>query len=68
MEITIKIPEFIIKLCKECGFDEEQTKKIYRGYINEISDDDYGQFNANFEDWLGDDEDGLIEEILAEDL
>ena len=68
MEVTIKIPEFIIKLCKECGFDEEQTKKLFRGYINRISHDDYGQFSANFEDWLDGDDEGEVDEILAEDL
>ena len=68
MEVTIKIPEFIINLCKECGFDEKQTQKLFRGYINEISNDGYGQFNTNFEDWLQDDEDCLIQEILGEDL
>ena len=63
MEITIKIPDTTIKICKECGFDETKTKLVVSSFINKIMNDGYGQFNTDFDSFLNDEN---FEEIIGE--
>lgn len=52
MEVTIKIPQYTIGICKECGFDEEQTKEIFLYYLTQTISDDYRHFIFEFSKWV----------------
>jgi hypothetical protein len=56
MQITIKIPERIIQLCKECGWDEEQTKKVFIEYLGDIFENPYNHFEIDFDNWVNDED------------
>ena len=56
MQVTINIPEGIIQTCKECGWNEEQTKKVFSEYLGEITQHPYNQFEINFDEWINDED------------
>ena len=63
MVVEIIIPEGIINTCKECGYDENKTKKVAQRYLSDVMNDPYDHFVNDFTNWL-DDED--TEEFLKE--
>jgi hypothetical protein len=56
MQVTINIPEGIIRTCKECEWNEEQTKKVFLEYIQAITHHPYNQFEVDFDEWLNDED------------
>ena len=58
MIVEVNIPRNIINTCRECGWDEEETKKYFSQYLDEVINHPYGQFEIDFEMWLED----LVEE------
>jgi hypothetical protein len=52
MEITIKIPEAVIKTCNGLELTEEQTKSVIKTFLNVIMSDGYGQFNTDLENYV----------------
>jgi hypothetical protein len=56
MQVTINIPEGIIQTCKECEWNEEQTKKVFVEYLREITQHPYNQFEINFDEWINDED------------
>jgi hypothetical protein len=56
MQVTINIPEGIIRTCLECGWNEEQTKKVFVEYLGEITQHPYNQFEINFDEWINDED------------
>jgi hypothetical protein len=62
MEITVKIPQSIINLCSQCGWDEQQTKDVITHFIEEVvMNNDYGSLYDDFDIWINDEE---FEEIF----
>ena len=66
MKVEITIPQSIINTCKECGWDEQQTKPIFLAYLNEITVHPYNQFEIDFENWIEGDGADYIDDILEE--
>ncbi len=58
MVIQIRIPQNIIDTCRECGWDELETKEYFSRYMRDVMYDPYGQFETDFGVWLED----LVEE------
>lgn len=56
MQVTINIPEGIIQTCKECGWNEEQTKKVFVEYLQEVTSHLYNQFEIDFDNWINDED------------
>ena len=54
MVIQIRIPQSIINTCKECGWDELETKEYFSRYMDEVMNDPYKQFEQDFQIWLED--------------
>ena len=54
MLIEIKIPQNIINTCKECGWDELETKEYFSRYMRDVMNDTYGHFEQDFSIWLED--------------
>ena len=52
MKVTIDIPVGILQTCLECGWNEEQTRKVFNKYLQEISRHMYNQFEADFDNWI----------------
>jgi hypothetical protein len=52
MEVTIKIPKFILNRILEAGYTEEEAAEIFKKYLIEIMNDDYNQFNTDFDIWF----------------
>lgn len=52
MEITLNIPQQIIALCEQSDFNEHQTKTIFKNFLAEIINDQYGQFAIDFDNYL----------------
>ena len=51
-KIEIEIPEDIISLCEEAGLNLTQIKHIFKCFLNEMMDDEYGQFHIDFDNWF----------------
>lgn len=64
MEVTIKIPQSIINTCKECKWDEQQTKAIFLAYLDDIMQHPYNQFKIDFDNWINGDGEDYIDDIL----
>ena len=67
MVIQIGIPQNIINTCKECGWDELETKEYFSRYMREIMNHPYGYFEQDFGVWLKDldeEEDEITEMFL----
>lgn len=58
MTVEVTIPQSIIETCKECGWDEQETKKHFGAYLHEVMNHPYGQMELDFGVWLED----LVEE------
>jgi hypothetical protein len=54
MVIQIEIPLNIINICKECGWDEQETKEHFATYMSEVINHPYGHFEQDFGMWLED--------------
>jgi len=68
MEITISIPSQIIDFCKQCGFSEEETVKLFKSFITEMFDQDYSIHPGVFQQWFDSvQENEGLEEILSND-
>jgi len=52
MEVTIKIPKFILNRILEAGYTEDEAAEIFKKYLIEIMNDDYNQFNTDFDIWF----------------
>ena len=52
MQVTITIPQLIVEQCLECGYTEQQAKGLFQEFMEEITNDDYGQFITDFDIWL----------------
>jgi hypothetical protein len=64
MEITITIPQSIVDLCNQCGWDEQQTKEVVEMFLDEIvTNNTYNQFHDDFHNWINS---GEFEEIFPE--
>jgi hypothetical protein len=64
MEITIKIPNSIQEYCKEKGYSEEQTKKLFQSFLDNLFEDAdmYNHLVTDFELWMEDGGSELLEE------
>jgi len=61
MQVTINIPDSIIKVCSQCGWNEEQTIQVFTQYLKEITQHPYNHFELDFENWINEDD---IQDIL----
>ena len=52
MTVEVTIPQSIINTCKECGWDEKETKHYFGMYLAEVMNHPYGHFDLNFGMWL----------------
>jgi hypothetical protein len=64
MQVTIKIPQSILDIILEAGYDEDQALKLFKGYIDSIVHHPYGQFHTDFENWFDSEEEEIIQELL----
>jgi hypothetical protein len=67
IKVEVDIPEKIVQTCLECGFNEEQTKKVYLHYLGVIVKHPYNQFEIDFENWLNEDceDDDVLSKIIT---
>jgi hypothetical protein len=56
MQVTINIPEGIIRTCSKCGWNKEQTKKVFVEYLQEVTSHLYNQFEIDFDNWINDED------------
>ena len=54
MVIQIGIPQSIIDICRECGWDDLDTYEHFSRYLREVINHPYGQFEQDFRVWLED--------------
>jgi hypothetical protein len=66
MVVEITIPQGIINICKECGWNENQTKAIFLAYVEEVTDHPYNHFEIEFDNWINGDTQDYLDEILQE--
>ena len=67
MVIQIRIPQSIINTCKECGWDELETKEYFSRYMDEVMNDPYKQFEQDFQVWLQDQDEEELAQLVTED-
>lgn len=63
MTIEVTIPEGIVNTCKECGYDENKTKKVAQRFLSNVMNDPYDQLVNDFTVWLDDE---FTEDFLKE--
>jgi hypothetical protein len=56
MQVTINIPEGIIRTCTKCGWNEEQTRKVIIKYLQEVTNHTYNHFEIGFDNWINDED------------
>jgi hypothetical protein len=61
MKVKIKIPDHVIAISIECGYDVKSTKKLFKEFLTRLVNHDYGQGELDFENWV----DGLEAEEIA---
>ena len=54
MVIQIKIPQNIIDISRECGWDDLETYAHFSRYLTEVINHPYGHFEQDFRVWLED--------------
>ena len=64
MQVIIKIPQSILDIILEAGYDEDQALKLFKGYIDSIIHHPYRQFYTDFENWFDSEEEEIIQELL----
>jgi hypothetical protein len=56
MQVTVNIPEGIIRTCSKCGWNEKQTKEVFVEYLQEVTSHLYNQFEIDFDNWINDED------------
>ena len=64
MKVTITVPQSILDIILEAGYDEDQAPKLFKGYIDSLLDHPYGQLRVDFENWFDSEEEEVIQELL----
>ncbi len=54
MVIQIEIPQNIIDISRECGWDDLETYEHFSRYLREVINHPYGHFEQDFMIWLQD--------------
>jgi hypothetical protein len=68
MEITIKIPEAVIKTCNTAELTEAQSKSVVKNFLTVMMNDGYGQFNTDLENYLSSGEYDAENDTRYEDI
>jgi hypothetical protein len=68
MEITIKIPEAVIRTCNIAELTEAQSKSVIKNFLTVIMNDGYGQFNTDLENYLSSGEYDAENDTRYEDI
>lgn len=64
MTIELDIPTQIENNLKKCNLSEEQVKKVFSIFLEELMIDEHGHFFTNFDNWLNGLDDDEFEEII----